>query len=279
MNSCLYKAQVMHYRLTPKQHRFQYRVYLLYLDLDEIDGLTGRLRWMSRNRFNLFNFRDKDHLQFPPEQRDTPKDIREHLTEYLRTHRIDIGRGKIMLLTNLYTLGYQLNPVSFYFCYDENGQPLCSVVEVGNTFGEITPYFLGQETLRGYTFQWKVSKYFYVSPFVDMDTYFDFGLSIPDGKLDIKIDDYNQEGKRFFISTLSGRRKKLTNANLLRYFFRMILATLKVGAILHWEDFRSWLGKTLSRKKEEQKDTPRHVITPYKRVGNGRRRVGNGRRG
>lgn len=254
MNSCLYQTQVVHYRLTPKQHRFQYRVYLFYLDPDEIDGLTGRLRWMSR----------------------TPKNIRERLTEYLRTHRIDIGRGKIMLLTSLYTLGYQLNPVSFYFCYDETGQLLCSVVEVGNTPGEIKPYFLGPETLMGHTFQWKVSKYFYVSPFVDMDTYFDFELSIPDEELRIKIDDYNQEGKRFFISTLSGRRKKLTNANLLRYFFRMMLAMLKVVVILGWEDFRSWLGNMLSRK---QKDTRHEVVKPYKRVGNGRGGVGNRRRG
>ena len=49
MNSCLYKATVMHHRLAPKQHRFHYQVYLFYLDLDEIDMLSGKLRWMSRN--------------------------------------------------------------------------------------------------------------------------------------------------------------------------------------------------------------------------------------
>lgn len=261
----------MHYRLTPKQHRFRYGVYLFYLDLDEIDGLSRRLRWMSRNRFNLFNFRDRDHLQLPPEQPDTSKRVREHLTEYLRTHRIDIGRGKIMLLTNLCTLGYQFNPVSFYFCFNENGQPLCSVVEVGNTFREMKPYLLGPETRTGYSFRWKVSKYFYVSPFVDMDTSFDFDLNIPDEKLRIKIDDYDQEGKRFFISTLSGQQKKLTDANLLRYFFRIPFITLKVITAIHWEAFRLWLKKTPHHKKEEHKDLQREVYKPYKRTGNGRR--------
>jgi len=54
---------------------------------------------------------------------------------------VNIGRGRIMLLTNLCTLGYQFNPVSFYFCYNEQDEVVCSVVEVCNTFREMKPYF------------------------------------------------------------------------------------------------------------------------------------------
>ena len=70
LNSCLYKAKVMHHRLAPKKHSFHYNVFMFYLDLDEIDTLAKRLKLMSRNRFNLFNFRDKDHLQLPRERPD-----------------------------------------------------------------------------------------------------------------------------------------------------------------------------------------------------------------
>lgn len=73
MNSCLYKAHVMHNRLAPKVHRFHYDVFMFYLDLDEIDTLHKQLKFMSRNRFNLFNFRDRDHLQLPREKPDTSK--------------------------------------------------------------------------------------------------------------------------------------------------------------------------------------------------------------
>jgi len=72
-NSCLYKAKVMHHRLAPKVHRFHYEVFMFYLDLDEIDSLSKRLKFMSRNKFNLFNFRDKDHLQLPREKPDASK--------------------------------------------------------------------------------------------------------------------------------------------------------------------------------------------------------------
>jgi len=126
LNSCLYQAKVMHKRLAPKLHSFYYRVFMFYLDLDELDLLHNRMKLMSRNRFNLFNFRDGDHLQLPVDNPDRSKNIRQHITNYLKNHGVDIGRGRIMLLTNLCTLGYQFNPVSFYFCYDEAGKPLCS---------------------------------------------------------------------------------------------------------------------------------------------------------
>src|SRR6185503_13745312 len=147
MNSCLYKARVMHHRLAPKQHSFHYNVFMFYLDLDEIDGLAKRLKFLIRN-------------------------------------------GRIMVLTNLCTLGYQFNPVSFYFCYDEENNPICSVVEVCNTFLEMKPYFLGKNAMAGDTFRLNTTKYFYVSPFIEMDTNFDFDLQIPGDKLKIKIDDY-----------------------------------------------------------------------------------------
>jgi uncharacterized protein len=264
MNSCLYKAKVMHHRLEPKQHRFHYSIFLFYLDLDEIEGLSRRMRWLGHNRFTLFNFREKDHLQLPAGAPDTTRTTREQLTRYLETQQVTIGSGRIMLLTNLCTLGYQFNPVSFYFCYDEQGLPLCSVVEIGNTFREMKPYFLGKERRSGNGFRSNAPKYFYVSPFIDLDTHFDFDLEIPDEKLQIRIDDYDKEGRRFFISTLSGKRATLSDANLLRYFFSFPLITLKVIGLIHWEALRLWLKKMPYHKKADHKDLQREVYRPYK---------------
>jgi uncharacterized protein len=239
---------------------------MFYLDLDEIDEVSRRLRWMSRNRWNLFNFRDKDHVQLPADAPDSSKSVRQHLTDYLLTKGVQIGKGRIQLLTNLCTLGYQFNPVSFYFCYDGQDQPVCSVVEVGNTFREMKLYFLGGDSRQGRAFRSNLPKFFYVSPFIDMDTHFDFDLEIPDENLRLKIDDYDKEGKRFFISTLSGRRKTLSDANLLRYFFGFPLITLKVIGLIHWQAFRLWLKKLPFHKKADRKDLQREVLRPYKSI-------------
>jgi DUF1365 family protein len=251
----------MHHRLAPEKHRFHYNIYMFYLDLEEIGMLAKRLRWLSYNRFNLFNFRDKDHLQLPIDGPDRSKDVREQIVSYLQTRHIHIGKGRIRLLTNLCTLGYQFNPVSFYFCFDEEDRPLCTVAEVGNTFGEMKPYFLGRESLSngGSRFRMTIPKYFYVSPFTDMDAHFDFDLAVPGERLYIRIDDRDQEGKRFFISTLTGDRKKLTDSSLLRYFFSIPLVTLKVIAGIHWEALRLWLKKVPYHKKEAHKDLQREV--------------------
>jgi DUF1365 family protein len=264
MNSCLYKARVMHHRLSPKQHRFHYDIFLFYLDLEEIDRLSTRLWLMSRNRFNLFNFRDRDHLQGPMDNPDTSKGVREHIRDYLETQGIHLGNGRIMLLTNLCTLGYQFNPVSFYFCYDEAGAPLCSVVEVCNTFHEMKPYFLGPGELDGDRLSRRTTKHFYISPFADHDTDFDFDLCLPAERLQLRIDDYDRDEKRFFISTLTGERKALTDNRLLAYALRFPLITLQVIWLIHWQALRLWIKQLPFHRKaafpELQKDVYRKKI-------------------
>ena len=59
--SALYFGSVFHRRLGPTPHRFRYRLFWLYLDLDELDALSVRLRLFSHNRFNLFSLNDRDH--------------------------------------------------------------------------------------------------------------------------------------------------------------------------------------------------------------------------
>lgn len=254
----------MHNRLAPKKHQFHYDIFMFYLDLDEIDFISKKLKWMSKNKFNLFNFRDKDHLQLPKENPDQSKNIRQHITDYLKTNGVDIGKGKIMLLTNLCTLGYQFNPVSFYFCYNENGEIICAIVEVCNTYLEMKPYFLGAETKTENTFHLNTAKYFYVSPFIEMDTNFDFNLQIPDDNLQIRIDDFDKEGERFFISTLKGEKKLLTDGQLLKYFFSFPLITLKVIGLIHWQALKLWLKKINYHPKASNKELQKDVYRPYK---------------
>jgi uncharacterized protein len=253
----------MHHRLGPKQNRFHYDVFMFYLDLDEIDELAARSKWMSRNRRNLFNFRDKDHMQFPAEAPDGSKRVREQLSDYLATQGISLGKGRVQLLTNLCTMGYQFNPASFYFCHHEDGSPLCAVAEVGNTFREMKVYLLGRGTMSENGFRSKMRKFFYVSPFIDMDAWFDFDLVIPGEKLQVRIDDYDGEGNRFLISTLSGKRVALTDRNLLAYFFRFPFITLKVIGLIHWQALKLWLKRVPHFRKADRKDLQREVLRPY----------------
>src|ERR1051326_2320255 len=268
MNSCLYKAQVMHHRFEPKQHRFHYNVFMFYIDLDEIDLLAKKFLLISRNRFNIFNFRDKDHLQLPKENPDKTKSVKEHIKEYLRKNGVELNNEKIFLLTNLCTFGYQFNPVSFYFILPSpsRGEALgvrSCVVEISNTFREMKPFFLGKENFDGKKFHLNTTKYFYVSPFTDMDTNFDFTIGVPGEKLNIKIDDH-KNGNKFFISTLPGEKKELSNSRLSWYAVRFPFITLQIIVLIHWNAFKLWLKKIPYHKKNSHIDLQREVYKPYK---------------
>ena len=51
----------MHMRLAPKKHKFNYRVFSLFLDLDFIDNNTNSYKFLKLNRFGLLSFFNKDH--------------------------------------------------------------------------------------------------------------------------------------------------------------------------------------------------------------------------
>jgi DUF1365 family protein len=253
----------MHNRLAPKKHAFHYNVFMFYIDLDELDSLKRKLLLLSHNKFNFFSFKDKEHLQLPINKPDKTKTTKQHIIEYVNQNGINYTDGKIMLLTNLNVLGYNFNPVSFYFVFDTSGIPVCCVAEISNTFREMKPFFLGKDCLQGNKFHLNTTKNFYVSPFIDHDTNFDFNLEIPAEKLNIRIDDYKDE-KRFFISTLTGIKKPINNLNLFWYSIRFPFITLKIITLIHWNAILLWLKKIHYHKKTEFPELQKGVFNKYK---------------
>ena len=127
--SALYRGGVMHQRLRPRAHRLNYRVFWLLLDLAEIDELDRRLRWFSRNRFNLLSFHDRDHGD------GSGAALRPQIEAFLGRAGIDIGEGAVRLLTMPRVLGYVFNPISLYYCHQVDGRLAAMVYEVTSTFG------------------------------------------------------------------------------------------------------------------------------------------------
>lgn len=253
MNSRLYKCNVMHYRLSPVKHWFNYNIFMFYLDLDEIGIFSKTLWFFSRNRFNLYNFRDKDHMQLGGST------VKENIILYLEKQGVKEEISKVFLLTNVATLGYNFNPVSFYFCFDKAGKPVCAIPEVGNTFGELKPFLLDRENLTDNLFKGTRDKYFYVSPFTELDTSFEFRLKVPGEKLDIAIDDY-KNSEKFFLSRLTGERKTFNDINLFFYALKFPLITLRIIGAIHWQALKLYLKKLPYHKKNENLELQKGVL-------------------
>jgi DUF1365 family protein len=256
MNSCLYECTVMHHRLKPKRHRFSYRIFMFYLDLDEIDLLAERIPFFSRNRRNMFAFNDDDHLQ------DARGTVKEKLLAHLSRNGIDCPpAGRIMLLTLPRVLGYVFNPVSLYFCFDAAGAPHCAVAEVGNTFGE-KKLFLMPQPAAGHRFRLIAPKHFYVSPFSDLDLQFDFKLRVPGETLEIHVDD-RQGDEMMLLSALTGRQAPLTPGRLAWFAAKYPLVTLWVIFLIHWNALLLWLKRVPFHRKESRPDLQRDVLHPH----------------
>ena len=122
MHSCLYEGIVRHRRFGPPAHAFRNSLFLLYLDLDEIDDVfRGRCLWSS-SRSAIARFRRADHLG--PASEPLDQCVR-NLVQLRAGFR---PSGAVRLLTHLRYFGYLMNPVSFYFCYDRSGQSVEAVV-------------------------------------------------------------------------------------------------------------------------------------------------------
>ena len=232
-NSALYVGTVMHRRIKPRRHSLSYRVFWLLLDLDELDDLDVKLRFFSRERFNLFGFRNADHGD------GSRVPLRQQAERNLASAGIDLTGGKIRLLCMPRILGHAFNPISIYYCYDRAEQLVALIYEVHSTFGERHSYLIAAGSGSGVIEQ-NCLKTFYVSPFMDMDIAYNFRIIDPASRVSAVIQCSDAQGP-VIVASLSGKRRALTDAALLRVFITHPLLTLKVIGGIHWEALRLWL--------------------------------------
>ncbi len=252
-NSALYFGKVMHKRLRPFEHAFTYRVFSLYLDLDDLAACGRGLRCLSHNRWNLFSFHDRDH---------GPRDgqpLRPWIDSRLKEAGIDLAGGPVRLLCYPRVLGYVFNPLSIWFCHHADGSLRALLYEVSNTFGESHSYLLPVEATQrgGDPIAQSAEKRLYVSPFIGMASRYHFRLAVPGDKLAVAIRQEVPEGGQL-LARQSGRRRDLSDRNLLRAFFTYPLMTVKVIAAIHWEALRLW---RRGARFEPRPQAPRQQVT------------------
>lgn len=267
MNSAIYRGRVMHQRLRPLRHRLSYGMFMLLLDLDEVQALDARLRWFSVGRFNLFSFRPADHGDG---QAKDVAGLRAQVQARLSEAGLPIG-GAIRLLTMPRLLGYAFNPLSVWFCDAPDGRLQTIVYEVNNTFGQRHSYLIEVEPGQrdAALIEQRSDKRLYVSPFLGMALRYRFRIEPPHAdrpgmSLGITVEDTgapeaakrsseigdvvgdaadaaDAAGAAVLHARLGARRVPLTDAGLARLLVSYPLLTLKVIVGIHWEALRLWL--------------------------------------
>jgi DUF1365 family protein len=223
--SAIYRGAVAHVR--PGKHRLRYRVFMLALDLDELEPLDRTLNLFKHNRAALLSLHDRDHAH----RRRQP--IRPQIEALLREAGLDGDGGRIVLVTMPRILNYVFNPLSVYFCYRRNGSLAALVHEVSNTFGERHFYALAAEAQAGRA-QQSCRKEFFVSPFLESDLRYHFDVIAPGERVRVAIV-ARRGDETALTASFEGARLELTDANILRAWAGNPLMTFKVIAGIHWE--------------------------------------------
>lgn len=225
---------VMHARLKPMSHRFDYRVFNLLVDIDRLTEADECSPLFRVGRFALAGFNPTDHGAA-----DGPG-LRAMIERFLAEAGESGHADRILLWCYPRILGHVFDPLSIFFVY--SGERLTALIyAVRNTFGErhtyvapIRPGELGPEGVKQ-----SRNKLFYVSPFMDMSMRYHFRISPPGETLRVRILETDVDGP-ILSATFSGRTARLTTGSLLAAVVRAPLLGLKVVGGIHWEAAKLW---------------------------------------
>ncbi len=227
--SALYSGVVDHARVKPRSHRLTYKVFMLLIDLDELDQL--KLRTLSVGRFNLFGF---DPKRFGD---GSGRPLKLQVEKLLIQASLDCG-GPVRMLAMPQILGRAFNPLTVYFCHRPDGSLSAILYEVNNTFNERHSYLIPAPNAA--LVRQGCGKAFYVSPFMDMELSYAFRIMRPEARVLVAVDVNDAKGL-VLAASFSGERQPLSDTTLLMAWLTHPWMTMGVVAAIHLEALKIWL--------------------------------------
>jgi len=212
---------------------------MMYLNLDELEAVFSKSIFWSLRKPNLVSMKEEDYF-FDKEK----GSIKETVKAFIKDATGKEFSGRICLLTNLRFMGYLMNPISCYFCFDENDNLEYVVAEVSNTPWKERKHYLlpmnEENALYSQTFQ----KEMHVSPFMENDMQYHWLSNRPENleghELNIDLENL-YHGELAFKAGLRLKRNEITPFNLNRVLIQFPFLSVKIIMAIYWQALRLFI--------------------------------------
>ncbi len=226
----IYEGRVLHRRLHPDRREFAPKLFLAYVDLDQLPDALDRLPlWSARNPAPV-HFRARDFL----DGRDRP--LAPAVRDLVEARLGRRPAGPVYLLAQLRTFGVLFNPLSVYYCWTPDGQELDAIVlEVTNTpWRERHWYVLDARAATDAatdlaTASVTTAKAMHVSPFLPMDVDYKVSWTAPGPALQLRIE-VEKGGTAVFDAELALQRTAVNRRRAVGVLVRYPMLPLRVLA-------------------------------------------------
>jgi DUF1365 family protein len=233
----LYVGKLRHRRFLPKSHQFTYRVFMLYVNCDDVHN--HRIGpWLGPCFWHWLRFCRRDF------HGDPAINLADAVRHTVHKKTGFLPEGPIMVLANWRTWGVSMNPLTTYYCWDKNKVRVEYIVaEVNNTpWNERHAYVLACAT--GDKQNIVFDKAFPVSPFNPMDMAYRWKSTKPQEQLLIHIENWREDaahGVKIMDATLSLKALDLTSKNLRKTLMSLPAMSIQVITAIYWQALRLWL--------------------------------------
>ncbi len=234
----IYTGKVYHQRFSPKQHSFNYKLFMLALDVEQMDKLQGATGVFGFSRFKPLWFNAKDYLRSDNDSKNShhsePNTLTARITDKVQQLGGSDDISRITMLVQVRCFGIYFSPANFYFCYNHNDDCQQMLVEVSNTPWHERHYYLVDIKQKHIC-----EKEFQVSPFMDLNMRYHWRVKPPetDKTLLIDIENHKTHGdmNKVFAAGLAMQAKPLTAKNIFKTWCSLPVMTMKIIASIYWQ--------------------------------------------